>query len=147
MIRSGKNVEELRKTKPEIGRLRPSTIARPPVVQRLFMLWLAAVVLAVAVMPIDSKWGLSLLWGFSVCLLPAICFSWYSFRYRGARAAVTAVNAFYRAEAIKFFLTALLFAAVFHRADKVNLLVFFLAFIAAQIFSWLLTALTLKPPR
>lgn len=100
--------------------------------------------MATAVMPIDPVRGLSLIWGFSVCLLPAICFSWYSFRYRGARVAVATVNMFYRAEAMKFILTALLFAAVFYRADKVDLVVFFLAFVAAQILSWLLMAITLK---
>lgn len=45
---------------------------------------------------------------------------------------------------MKFILTAFLFAAVFFRADKVDLVVFFLAFVAAQILSWLLIAITLK---
>lgn len=95
-------------------------------------------------MLIDQQWGLSVLWGSSVCLLPAMCFSWYAYKYQGARQALATVNAFYRAESLKFILTALLFAAVFHRADKINLAVFFLAFITAQIFSWLLIAHTLR---
>jgi ATP synthase protein I len=134
----------LRKKTPEVGRLRPGTIAKPPVFKRLLGLWLIAVVAAMAVMPIDSRWGLSLLWGFSVCLLPGVSFAWYAFRYQGAHRVASAVQMFYRAEAVKFFLTACLFAAVFQHADKINLLVFFLAFIAAQIASWLLAAMTIK---
>lgn len=95
-------------------------------------------------MLIDQQWGLSLLWGSSVCLLPVLCFSWFVYKYQGARQASATVIAFYSAESLKFILTALLFAAVFHRADKINLAVFFLAFITAQIFSWLLIAFTLK---
>lgn len=106
------------------------------------------VVMALTVMPIDARVGLSLLWGFSVCLLPAACFTWYATKYQGARAALAMVNGFYRAEAVKFVLTAVLFALVFQRVDKIDPAVFFLAFVIAQIFSWMLVAITVrKPPR
>jgi F0F1-type ATP synthase assembly protein I len=115
------------------------------VLQRLLILWMVLIAMSVAVMPIDSRWGLSLLWGFSVCLLPAVCFTWYAFRYRGARVVIASVKMFYRAETVKFFLTAILFAVVFHHADKISTAVFFLAFVAAQIASWLVSAMTIKP--
>lgn len=135
---------KLRNRTPEPGRLRQSSIAKPPILKRLFGLWFVLILLAVAVMPIDARWGLSLLWGFSVCLLPAVCFSWYAFRYQGARVVTATVKMFYRAETVKFLLTAILFAVVFHHADRISTAVFFLAFIAAQIASWLISAMSLK---
>jgi ATP synthase protein I len=95
-------------------------------------------------MLIDAGAGLSLLWGFSVCLLPAVCFTWYANQYRGARATQVTVQKFYRAEAVKFVLTAMLFAAVFQQVDKIYPATFFLAFVIAQIFSWVLTAGVLR---
>lgn len=50
------------------------------------------------------------------------------------------VHAVYRAEALKFFLTVVMFAAVFMQVDKIHLPVFFLAFVGGQIASWLVTA-------
>jgi ATP synthase protein I len=104
--------------------------------------------MALTVALTDTRIGLSLLWGFSVCLLPAACFTWYATKYRGARVALATVNGFYRAEAVKFVLTAILFALVFQRVDQIQPAVFFFAFVVAQICSWVLVALTLrKPPR
>ena len=136
------NVEKLRKE--TSGQGSTSTIAKPPVLQRQLFLWLVLVAVALTLMPIDSRGGLSLLWGFSVCLLPAACFTWYANHYRGARATLVTVNRFYRAEATKFVLTAVLFAAVFQQVDKIYPAAFFLAFVIAQIFSWVLTAVTVR---
>lgn len=111
------------------------------------MLWLALAVLALAVMPLDKKIGISLVWGISVCLLPTICFAWYSFRYRGGQVVASVVAAFYRAETVKFLLTGMLFAAVFNRADQINLSIFFAAFCVTQILCWSLSAITLKQSR
>jgi F0F1-type ATP synthase assembly protein I len=103
-------------------------------------LWLWLILVALMLMLIDKGVGLSLLWGFSVCLLPAMCFTWYAHHYRGARAMQMTVHKFYRAEAAKFILTTMLFAAVFQQVDKIYPATFFLAFVIAQIFSWVLTA-------
>lgn len=132
----------MRKTTP--GQRPASSIAKPPVLRRLLLLWLATLPLALMTMLIDARWGLSLLWGFSVSLLPAACFAWYATRHSGARAAAAVVNGFYRAEAVKFVLTAILFALVFQRVDQIHLPAFFLAFIAAQIIAWVLTAQSLR---
>src|SRR5690606_13802814 len=121
-----------------------STIAKPPVLQRQLFLWLVMAVMALTVMLIDARAGLSILWGFSVCLLPVVCFTWYARNYRGARAVVATVTSFYRAEAVKFILTAVLFAVVFQRADKIHPAAFFLAFVVAQICSWVVIAITLR---
>lgn len=138
------NVEKLRTKTPNTSRSPRNTIAKPPVFKYLFSLWLVASALAVVMMKLDMRWGLSLLWGFSVCLLPTLCFSWYAFKYQGARLVSASVQMFYRAESMKFLLTTVLFALVFKQADKIIPMVFFLAFVAAQILAWLVSAFTLK---
>lgn len=92
-------------------------------------------------MLVEARIGLSLLWGVSVSLLPSACFAWYSFRaYGGARRSAAMIRSVYRAEAIKFLLTAVLFAVVFKQVGRINLPVFFLAFVCGQIASLLVTA-------
>lgn len=117
-------------------------------VSRLLLLWFALALLAGATALINTTWAISLLWGCSVSLLPSVCFAWYSFRKRyRAGQALAVVHAFYRAEAIKFLLTAAMFAAVLARVDMIHLPVFFLAFIGAQMSSWWLTARVLNRPQ
>lgn len=90
---------------------------------------------------IDARLGLSLLWGIAVSALPGACFAWYSFRrFGGARQSGTAVHAIYRAETIKFLLTAVLFAAVFMRVTEIHLAAFFIAFVGAHLGASLVTA-------
>lgn len=127
---------------------RPATIARPPVAAHLLWFWLALLLLAGLVALVNRPYALALAWGSSVNLLPGICFAWYSFRTgRGARHALATVNAFYRAEAIKFLLTAVLFAAVFVQVEAIHLPTFFLAFLGAQAGSWWLSARVLGRPK
>jgi ATP synthase protein I len=104
--------------------------------------------IAGAVFVIDTQLGLSLLWGYSVAILPSVCFAWFGFRkFGGARQTGAMVSGLYRAEAFKFFLTAALFAAVFAQVDRVYLPVFFLAFVCGQVGSWLATAQALGRQR
>lgn len=101
--------------------------------------------LAACVIPVHAKAGLSLIWGFSASLIPTTCFVWIGIRkYGGARQSAAVLSAMYRAEAFKFLITAAIFAVVFKQADKVYLPVFFLAFVAGQIASWLVMAYTLR---
>jgi len=55
----------------------------------------------------------SVLLGGLICLLPNCYFAYRAFQYEGARAAREIVKSFYRGEAGKLVLTALLFSAVF----------------------------------
>lgn len=117
-------------------------------VSGLLLLWFALALLSGAVTLINTTWGLSLLWGCSVSLVPSVCFAWYSFRKRySAGQAQAVVHAFYRAETVKFVLTAAMFAAVFAQVDMIHLPIFFLAFIGAQIGSWWLAARVLSRPQ
>src|SRR5690606_29680270 len=103
--------------------------------------WIALAPLAGLLALIDQRFGLSVLWGYSVSLLPSACFAWFALkRYGSARQAGAMVQGLYLAEAFKFFLTAALFAAVLMQVDRIYLPVFFLAFVCGQFGSWLVTA-------
>lgn len=120
-----------------------ATIPVPPVFRRLTLLWLILIGIALAIKPYDSTLSLSVLWGVTVNLAPAVCFAWYVFRIRGASKVRQTVNAFYRGEAAKYLMTVFLFAVVFVQVDKINVLAFFLSVITAQILSWLVSGLTI----
>lgn len=101
--------------------------------------------LAASVIPVSVKAGVSLIWGFSASLVPGMCFVWFGLRkYGGARQSAALVSALYRAEALKFLITVAIFAVVFQWAERVHLPIFFLAFVAGQIASWLVMAATLR---
>lgn len=97
---------------------------------------------------LDARLGMSLLWGISVSALPSACFAWYGVRRMGgARQSQVAVHAIYRAETIKFLLTAALFAAVFLRVDEIRPGVFFLAFAVTHIGTSLVVARVMRTRR
>lgn len=99
-------------------------------------------------MALDTRTGLSLVWGISVSALPSACFAWYGVRRMGgARQSQVAVHAIYRAETIKFLLTAALFAAVFIRANEVRPGLFFLAFAVTHIGTSLVIASVMRRRR
>lgn len=70
-----------------------------------------------------------------VCVVPNACFVRNLFKHNGARAARQIVNGFYKGEALKLTLSIVLFALVF-KFLKINPLVFFVAYIAAQMVFW-----------
>ena len=69
------------------------------------------------------------------CVVPNAYFARALFLHGGARAAKQIVNGFYRGEALKLMLSAALFTLVF-KCFKVDPLVFFVAYIAAQMVFW-----------
>lgn len=77
----------------------------------------------------------SALIGGLVCVLPNAYFVRTLFMHNGARAARQIVNGFYKGEALKLILSIALFALVF-KFLKINPLVFFVAYIAAQMVFW-----------
>lgn len=83
----------------------------------------------------DDTAALSAAAGGLVCVVPNAYFVRKLFRHNGARAARQIVNGFYKGEALKLILSVTLFALVFKFLD-VNPLVFFVAYIAAQMVFW-----------
>ena len=62
---------------------------------------------------IDFKAGYSAFIGGMICVVPNLVFVTYAYRYGGARAAKNIAGSFYKGEALKLMLTALMFAATF----------------------------------
>lgn len=125
-------------------RRQAAELARLPVYKHLITLWLFTLCLGFPVLLWQSHWGLSLLWGVSVCLVPAIVFAWYAGRISGASRIYASVNRFYGAETAKFILTAVLFAVAFTRDVELSVPVFLGSFILAQVAQWAIAAKVLR---
>ena len=89
----------------------------------------------VAVLVRNKTAAVSAVTGGLVCVLPNAYFVSKLFRHNGACAARQIVNGFYKGEALKLMLSVALFALVF-KFLNVNPLVFFVAYIAAQMVFW-----------
>lgn len=121
-----------------------AVLAKLPVFKCLVWLWLALCVLSGPVLYWQPLWGISLLWGFSVCLVPSMVFARLAGHIRGARDVRQSVSRFYRAESVKLLLTAVLFAVVFTRDVPISLPVFLCAFITAQVIQMIVTAVVIN---
>lgn len=78
----------------------------------------------------------SALLGSLICFISSQYFAAQLFKSSSAQAAKTIVKTFYRAEAVKLLLLALMFAIVFIFIN-INALVFFISFMAVQASYWL----------
>jgi len=118
------------------------------VLSPLIVFWLTLVFLAAAVITLKFQLGLSLLWGVSVSALPGLCFAWYGYpKAAGARQAAASLRALYRAETIKFLITAVLFAVVFIQVEQIHLGAFFIAYLVTHLGSSLVVARSLVRPK
>ncbi len=105
--------------------------------RRLLLLQLGVTVLIalIALLVGDSLAAYSAVVGGMVCVLPNAYFAYKLFKYGGSHAARQIVNGFYKGEAMKLMISVALFALVF-KFLKINPLVFFSAYIAAQMVFW-----------
>ncbi|MBB1488343.1 F0F1 ATP synthase subunit I [Oceanospirillum sediminis] len=85
----------------------------------------------------DGVSAYSALLGGVVCFMPNLYFAWAAFRHQGAQMAKQIVKSFYKAEAVKFGLTAVLFALVFALVRPLNPIYFFLTYAVVQVVHWL----------
>ena len=108
--------------------------------QRLLLIQFSVTLLIALLMLLigDKTASLSAIAGGIVCVLPNTYFAIKLFRYTGARAARKIVNGFYQGEALKLMLSAALFAMVFN-CLTIAPLVFFVAYLAAQMVFWFAT--------
>ncbi len=74
---------------------------------------LIAIVCSLAFLLIDFKAAYSAFIGGIICVVPNLVFVIYAYRFGGARAAKKIASSFYRGEALKILLTALMFAVTF----------------------------------
>ena len=114
-----------------------SQIKRPSVQKLIYAQGLATLVVACVASVFSVTHGYSALLGGLICALPNAWFAYRSFAFQGARAAQQIVKSFYRGEAAKFFLTALLFGLTFKFITAIEPLTLFAAFFAVQMVFWL----------
>nr|WP_256385720.1 F0F1 ATP synthase subunit I [Hahella sp. CCB-MM4] len=113
-----------------------SHIKRPPVYRVVIAQMLVTVIAMIVGWSISNVHGYSALMGGLICALPNSYFVYRSFAFRGAQAARHIVKNFYRAEAVKLGLTALLFGLVFKFVQPLEPASLFLAFFIVQIVHW-----------
>lgn len=116
----------------DIGRPRVYTA---PVIQTLVLLFTAG---GLAIF--DRQAALAALAGGLIAVIPTLYFTWYAFRYRGARSANLIVRAFGRGESGKFIQTLLGFAGVFVFMPQVDVTVLFGVYIAMLLLHAVVTA-------
>ena len=85
----------------------------------------------------DLVLAYSALLGGAVCVLTNLYFAWLMFRHMGSQAAKEVVRSFYKAEAMKFGLTVVLFTLIFILVRPLNPISFFLTYAVVQFVHWL----------
>lgn len=104
------------------------------------LLWLAQCVLIAVVFVWSQRLGLTLLWGVTVCLVPAILFAKLAEKRQAPEHTYLFMQKINRAQAVKLALTMALFAMVFKQADKIIVPVFFVTFAVTQFLNVIVTA-------
>ncbi len=94
------------------------------------------VIMSVVALAFDRQTAYSILLGGLICVIPNSYFAYRAFQFQGARAARQIVRSFYRGEAGKLLLTALLFAAVFKWVAPLNALALFGGYCGVLFVGW-----------
>ena len=113
-----------------------SLMRRPPVYRVIGLQVIATVIVAAISLSVGKVHAYSALLGGLICVLPNLYFVRKTFAYSGARAARQIVNAFYKGEAIKLVLTAVLFALVYVYVKPLEPAAMLIAFILVQTTNW-----------
>ncbi|GAC12666.1 ATP synthase subunit I [Aliiglaciecola lipolytica] len=79
--------------------------------------------------------GISAFYGGITCLLPALVFAHYAFRYAGARQNKLVVRSFNRGSKIKFFLTIILFSLAF-KWSEIEFLALLVTYLITTMAQW-----------
>ncbi len=124
---------------------------RPPSLVSAFKqiasLWFGLLLLACIVFLWSPKHGLTMLWAVSVCLLPIMLQAKIAGKQQSVKVIEVALRGLGRAEAVKFLFSLILFAIVFKQADKINVPVFFMIYIATQVLSIIVISQALSSNR
>lgn len=120
-----------------------ASITRPPLLKIYGLQALILVLVATSLLLVDLVTAKSALIGGLISVLPNAYFARLAFRHRGARAASAVAQSFYRGEAGKFVMTAVLFALVFSSVKPLQVEAVFLAFVVMTltntVFAWQLS--------
>lgn len=99
-----------------------------------FLIMLVLTLISTVFFSLNS--GLSVLAGGITFLLPNFVFVWMAFAHAGARQSKKVVRGFYAGEAIKLFLTVILFV-VFLKYTTLTLIAFYMSFALLVVSQWL----------
>lgn len=116
------------------------TIARPPLLRIYGLQFVVLMLVSVGIFPFDWVEAYSAFAGGMIAIAPNAYFARQAFRYSGALYAREVSRSFYRGEVGKYLTTVLLFAGVFAALSPLNVLVLFLAYLAALMLNTLLVA-------
>lgn len=121
----------------KVSKPQPLVDVTPAVQQLRWQFRLLLLISLTAFVVADPGAGLSALAGAGIAVIGQAYFVYRAFRHAGARSARHIVQGFYRGEAGKFVLTALLFAAVFTGFKAVQPGWLFTGFILEQLVAWI----------
>lgn len=123
---------------------RGAQLAKPPLMMIFGLQIIVWLVVAAGLLLVDWLTAYSALLGGFIALVPNAYFARWAFRYSGAQAAVAVAQSFYRGEAGKFVLTAVLFASVFALVKPLNAGSLFLMYMFMVALNWILALSLLK---
>ena len=113
-------------------------LAKPPLLKIFGLQIIVWLMVSAGLLLSDWLTAYSALLGGFIALVPNAYFARWAFRYAGAQAAAAVAQSFYRGEAGKFILTAVLFASVFALVKPLNALSLFLMYVFMVALNWIL---------
>lgn len=120
-----------------VSKPKPLVQSQPALQQLKWQVRLMVALWLIAQLVGGTAAGLSALLGAGIAVLGQAYFVFRAFRHAGATSAQHIVQGFYRGEAGKFLLTALLFASVFIFFKKVEPAWLFIGFVLEQLVAWI----------
>lgn len=115
---------------------RPHSMKRPPVYRVVWLQLAVTLIAAIVSLSFGQVHAYSALLGGIICVLPTWYYVRKTFAHSGARAARQIVNAFYKGEAIKLVLTAVLFTLVYLWVKPLEPATMLIAFVVVQMTNW-----------
>ncbi|MFE8070399.1 F0F1 ATP synthase subunit I [Marinobacteraceae bacterium S3BR75-40.1] len=126
---------------------RQKGIPRPPIMRLILVQGAILLTVSAACLFIDRVAAYSALLGGLIFFLPNIYFAHKTFAHSGARAARQIVSAFYKGEAVKLLLAAVLFALVFKYVRPIDEAALFITFAVMLMSNWLAPVMLGTPSR
>jgi ATP synthase protein I len=120
-----------------VSKPQPLVDFKPAKLQLRWQCRLWAAIFLIAYLLAGKNAALSALAGAGIAVVSQAYFVFRAFRHAGATSAQQIVKNFYRGEAGKFVLTALLFAAVFIGFEEVDARWLFASFVLEQLVAWI----------
>ncbi len=123
---------------------RGAQLTKPPLLRLFCVQTIVLLVITATLLLIQWVTAYSALLGGLIAIVPNAYFARWAFRFSGAQVAVEVAQSFYRGEAGKFLLTAVLFASVFALVKPLDAVAVFLTYVFMVALNWILALRFLK---